>query len=788
MNPIKSYEISASPGCADSLFAANILRDELVRRTGLPFCAVDGGGPIDISICQSRAPAPEGYVLKSCGGVVEIVGYDRLGAIHGAGKFLRECRWGKGFLEIQELDIKSYPHKSMRGCQVGYRNKTNAYSAWDKETYRQYLIDLALFGANSVEFMPGRTDDALSSPVMKYSSQEMLCYTSEIAHELGLKVWIWYPNLFVNETGIDIPSVGYVQENCPQARELNELLREEDEQRELDFSTVPYVDHIMIPGGDPGKLEPGDLFAYSARVAAILKKHHPHAGVWISAQVMRSDEAFKLRFYDEVVKKPAWLSGICHAPWVSHTMSECRERTPLELPIRNYPDICHMLCSQYPVHDMDPIWAVTAGRECYNPRPRWHKRMHNLNASLNIGSVAYSEGIADDVAKFIWLDQDWDVSISAQKTLRDYASMFISPDHADEFASVLFAFEEVFDGPATSNAVVPAVYDNLKKLEIKLASEKSMQNFGADSYRFLMARFMSAFYLHIQKRALRDTQAMSAAMTEISKGGTPADIAERMRDTLKCVHTSPDPELYDEIWALADTCYEKINWKLSTTRHFSPNYTRGGFLDTIDTPLCNYYWLMSWLDKLPDQKSDEERFELLQRLANRRNAGPGGKYISLGEPWAKKYLRLEKSWWDEPEAITIPRIEHHVGIWNPHAFGKAGTLHENILLERVSSALGYYKADVVLDIDGLVPHAAYELRIVFPLRFHWEGQLDIPAIITVDGERLELKGTLPYDQWVYLYDIPKGLVSAEGALSLTIGKEEGPRGSGATEVWLIQKQ
>jgi hypothetical protein len=328
----------------------------------------------------------------------------------------------------------------------------------------------------------------------------------------------------------------------------------------------------------------------------------------------------------------------------------------------------------------------------------------------------------------------------------------------------------------------------MKSIESGHLKEDYLPGFGADSYRFKMPRLMSSFYMYIQRKAQRDAEVYSRAVGEIDSGGSVGEIVSRIRADLAEVDVSPAPALLDEIWKLADELYERINWKLSTSRHFSPDYSRGGFLDTLSVPLCNLYWLEAQLSKLPSLPDDCARLERLRSLRDRRCAGPGGKYISLGEPWAQKYLRLEKSWWDEPEAITIPRIEQYVEMWNPHLKEeKPNTPFDKILLERVSAAVGYYKANVVLDIDGLVPRAPYELRIVFPLRFRWLGEDNIPAYITVGGRRLSHMGNVPGDEWVYIYDIPAGMVDDAGKITLVIDKEEGPRGSGATELWLIKK-
>lgn len=788
MFKVYSYRISADQKNSDAVFAAELLRDELNRRTGLGFVVAESGD-ITVSVDKAAATAPEGFTLSASGGKIRINGFDRLGAVHGAGRLLRECRWGKGYLEMEETDISSYPQKPLRGDHLGYFRNNNAYNLWDMETYGQYVKELALFGASAIEFSFEDENKKDNDPDRKCDPFKMMLHITGLTRTLGMQVWVKVSTSWLNETGIPIPRKGYVDETSPAAAEMNDFLRTDEDRRINTFSKIRHIDHIFIPGGDPGRLNARDLFAFSERIAAILHRYHPNAGVWISPQIVSSGEKFTREFYDEVARRPAWLTGIVHGPWCRETMAQCREHIPADLPIRSFPDICHMLCSQYPVHQMDPVWAVTAGRECYNPRPRWHKRMHDLTAPFNIGNIPYTEGIADDVAKYLWLDFDWSESIPPAKTLRDFASMFISPDHADELASLIAGFEDIFEGPAVTNGTVSQVYNGLKALERTLESEEYMPGFGADSYRFKMPRLMSAFYAYIQQKAISDAGAMQKAWSELGAGGSFEEIAGRIREDLEIVGKSPNAALLEEIWRLADECFDRIKWKVSTSRHLSPNYARGGFLDTLASPLCNSEWLKANLDKLSARGDEKQRLEGLAALRDRRNAGPGGKYLSLGEPWSNRYLRVEKSWWDEPEAITIPRIEQYVDIWSPHLKEqKPDATFDKILLERVSSALGYYGANVVLDIDGLVPGAPYELRIVFPLRFSWLGQKDISAYVSVKGKRLEYIGNVPGDEWVYIYDVPAGLVDEEGSLTLVIDKDKGPRGSGATELWLIKKE
>lgn len=783
---LQYYTIGLDGKDSDVAFTANVLREELEKRTGISFELVPAGqGGIELSIGQNAAPAPEGFAYNAADGKVTIEGYDCSGLLHGAGYLLRKAYWYQGGLAVQDASCQTYPRKKLRGSQVGYRNQTNAYAAWSKDTYAQYIRELALCGANAIEFPAPRTDDNARGKVMKYEALDALIFTSEVSHQYGMDVWLWYPNIINNHTRYRIPKSGFLPETDDDARWLNEEIRKEDAQREKDFSSVPYIAHVMIPGGDPGSLEPEDLFAFSERVANILHKYHPNAGVWISAQVMKNADDFKYRFYSEVAKRPSWLTGICHAPWVSHTIQECRERTPADLPIRSYPDICHMLCCQYPVHAWDPIWAITAGRECYNPRPRWHRQMHRLTKASCIGNLAYSEGIADDVSKFIWLDADWDDSIPYMETLRDFASMFISPEHAAEIASTIALFEDIYEGPAVANRTVGEVYDQLHTMQKTLRSEAYQPGFGADSYRFDMAMMMSIFYQYIQRRAIRDQAVYDRVWQGLDSAEDADAFAETIRTRLAETQQSPDEVLRKEMWDCADICWEKINWKLSTTRHFASSYGRGGFLDTAEIPLCNAWWLEANLKKMSSMATQAEKLAFLKQLRDCHSAGPGGKYISFGSPESMQYLRMSHTWWDEPEAITIPRIEHHVGMFGPDVDRETCPDMDKVTLERVASILGYYHAPVEIEIDGLVPGAAYEVRVVYPMRFGWKGQTEIPAYLTSRGDRLNFLGCVEGDEWVYRYELPAGYVDENGRVSLEAQKVEGPRGTGFTEVWML---
>src|SRR6478735_1119892 len=267
---------------------------------------------------------------------------------------------------------------------------------------------------------------------MKLAPINMMAEQSRICKSYGLDVWMWYPNM-----GTD-----YGDEKT---------LQEELSERETVFAALEKLDAVFVPGGDSGKLEPDALFTWLEKQAAVLKKYHPNAKIWVSPQVFRPTKKWMDSFYDYVNRKYDWFVGVVFGPWIKTPVDSMRMLIDSSIPIRIYPDITHSLSSQYPVPDWDLAYAMTLGRECINPRPRDEKHIHNLFAKYGTGSISYSEGTNDDVNKFIWSDQDWNPNIAVEETLQDYARFFISPDHAKAIANGILELEENLRGPLLTN-------------------------------------------------------------------------------------------------------------------------------------------------------------------------------------------------------------------------------------------------------------------------------------------------------------------------------------------------
>lgn len=474
---------------AQRVFEKSAIRLELantIPKNGLPFiylglsCGPLQGFALKARLENSEKPGSEGYRIALSGKdelcACALIGADERGVLFAVGRLLRLMHCDEGVFSLPAGYLTSQtPLSAVRGHQLAYRPKTNAYDAWTPEIYDRYIQDLALFGNNTIEILPPDSDDEDINELMKYDPLEMMVKLSETIHSYGMDVSVWYPNMFAEE----IDEAG---------------LLKEDGVRHLVFSSLPYLDHIFIPGGDPGHFFPKKLFETAKRFIKIGRRYHPKVKLWLSPQSFFPSSAWSEEFFSLLAEEPDWLYGVCFAPWTRNDIVTLRERTPARYALRNYPDICHSLRCQYPVPKWNIYQAFTLGREFINPRPLDEKNIHNLFVKYNIGCVCYSEGINDDLNKFIWLDQEWDPNTKASQTLVDYSSLFIDFEKAEDLTRGFLLLEENLQGDFESNPSVKKAFDLWTRLEEELGL-KIINN-----YRFKLHLLRACYDYYQQSR------------------------------------------------------------------------------------------------------------------------------------------------------------------------------------------------------------------------------------------------------------------------------------------------
>ena len=705
---------------------------------------------------ECDASAAEGYCIRVLSGgpapIVSMVGNDSRGVLFGVGHLLRSLRMQVGRISLPAgLHITTAPCYPMRGHQLGYRDKTNSYCGWDLPQWEQYIRDLAVFGANTIELIPPRSDDNPDSVHFPRPALEMMAGMSALADDYGLDVSIWYPAMDENYT--DAASVALAL----------------DERREV-FKALPRIDAVFVPGGDPGHAHPRDLMPFLAQQAALLHRFHPVAQTWVSPQGFTGEwmEAFLSILARD---HPIWLAGVVHGPWVHMTMTQFRKLIPERYPIRAYPDITHCFSCQYPVPDWDPAFALTLGREPINPRPRDQAAIFHYSQPETIGFVTYSEGCNDDVNKCVWASLGWDPDRDVTGILREYSRYFIGEAYADTFAQGLLALERNWRGSPATNEGVHTTLHQFRDLE-RAASPRDLKN-----WRFQQALYRAYYDAYVRSRLLYESGLEEQAMDRLRHApvlGSHAAMAEAERVLDLAVTEPVSAGWRTRIFQLAEALFQSIHMQLSVPLYRAKNEVRGANLDAIDYPLNDSPSLKALFGDIRQLQSEDERLEAIDTILRWTDPGPGGFYDNLGRPFGHPHLVAGLEYAQDPAFLASPLCKYP-GRKDPLPLRRAWRGCTGSLLD----------ASFQMRYTDLDPDAHYRVRIVYS-DLHPEVKVQLVANDDIKIHPLIYK-RMP--RGPVEFEIPPA-TTAGGELRLTWSREQGLGGNGGgcevSEVWLVR--
>jgi hypothetical protein len=744
--------------------AATVLLEEVERRTrrrwSISQTVPSAHAPI--LVLDHRAPTAathpaDGFqirtVLDQTTPQIQILGNDARGLLFGVGYLLRQLRLTKGDVGLPEpLNLTTAPHYALRGHQLGYRDKTNAYDGWDLPQWEQYMRELAIFGTNAIELIPPRSDDRLDSVHFPLPPLEMMVGMSRLADAYGLEVWIWYPAL----------------DDDYSRPEMVEFALAEWEEI---FRRLPRIDAILVPGGDPGNTRPKYLLPMLAKQTERLKQYHPNAQLWISAQ------GFSAEWLDEFVtilqtEAPAWLTGVVYGPWCHMTIADFRRLIPAQYPIRSYPDITHSLDCQYPVPDWDIAYALTEGRETINPRPRQQKIIFDQMGEDVIGFLTYSEGCNDDVNKFIWSGLGWDPQTDVAEILRQYSRFFIGTTETHDFALGLLALEQNWVGPLATNSGVNVTLQQFQALEQR-AMPALRQN-----WRFQMALYRAYYDAYTRSRLLYETgleeRALDCLLQAQQVGALQALAhAEALLD--QAVSQPVASGWRTRIFQLAEALFQSIHMQLSVPLYAAQSETRGANLDGVDFPLNDRPWLKDQFARIRTLADEPARLAAIQTILTWTDPGPGGYYLDLSNAYACPHLIDRLPYAADPGFYRSPH--RRFPYWKePRPIRRAWRAYTGCLAD----------FPFRLHFAALDPNAAYKVRVVYS-DVEEQTQLCLVANNTIE---IHPWINQPIPPAPIEFDLPLA-ATAGGELTLSLHRQPGRGGLGAgheiSEIWIIKK-
>lgn len=611
-----------------------------------------------------------------------IAGQDDRGVLFGIGYLLRHIEFSqKRAVLPAPLHIFSAPQFSERGHQLGYRFKNNTYDAWTPQRFEQYIRDLAVFGANTIELLPPITDDAPSSPLFPLPAMETMTHVSGIVKEYGLRCSVFYPAMakdYANPKTVtaELGTWGNV------------------------FSQLPQIDELFVPGGDPGHTDPAVLFPFLAKVAEVLHRSHPHAGVWVSSQGFNADQM--KRFYAQVEARPAWLAGVVVGPQSRDGLETQRAHIPRQIPIRFYPDIAHTMHSQFPVPEWDEAYALTEGREVIDPRPAAETTIFRHYAPYMNGFVTYSEGVNDDVNKFIWSALGWSERADPIETLREYARYFAGDEgfRADAFASGIASLEKNWNGPLATNDRVDLTLQEFRRIQ------KQATPAQAANWRFEEALYRAFTDAYERHRLIAETDQERRALVSLAEADHIGSLEAMVNAERRLAPNAIDSERLqpwrNSIESLADQLFKNIGLQLSVMKYGASAVDRGASLDTVDLSLNDRVWLESEFAKIRVMNDEASRLHAIEDIVHWEDPGREGFYDDLGDPLHEPHLVRGPGYPTDP--ALLKSAQDGIADHNPD---------QGWRMSQLTYAGALYDHSLELRYAGLDPSGHYELRILY---------------------------------------------------------------------------
>jgi hypothetical protein len=697
----------------------------------------------------------EGYSIQSVTdrNILWIIvsGHDNRGMLYGLGYVLRHTDWSNGRAKLDVPSACVAPALAVRGHQLGYRAKNNTYDGWTIAQFEQYLRDLAIFGTNTIELLSPVTDDASTSPLFPQPALETMVAVSGLIRQYGLRCSVFYPAL---------------------AHDYNDPLtvsRELDAWESL-LRQLPQVDELFVPGGDPGHTAPEVLFTFLDKLAPRLHRSHPNATIWVSTQGFDAQQLET--FYRMVSQPPRWLGGVVFGPQTRDPIGELRTRIPSSLSIRLYPDIAHTRHSQFPLPRWDPALALTYGREPINPLPAAQARIFRHFVPDVQGFVTYSEGVNDDVNKFVWTALGVEPGRDANDVLTEYARWFagreLGTQLAYRFARGLAALERNWTGPVEGNSNIGATLKSFREIETR-APQASRHN-----WRVQLALYRAWFDAYEQNRAHEESQQENEARRHLAQATRVGSlIALAAAESALLPKTNHRAAVRAHIEELARALFESIRMQLSVSRYGASAVDRGATLDTLDVSLNDRAWLGRRFHEIRALPEESQRLGAISTVLNYERPVAGACYDDLGEPGHEPHLTRRNDLANDPDL----RREPYDGVadtttdggWRRSWMTYSGALYDEPL---------------VLSYNDLNPAAHYRLRVTYageeyalPMRLVANDRFEIhpPRSRRTNPETVDL-------------DIPAA-ATASGKLKLAWTRPAGAGGSGrgaqVAEVWLL---
>ena len=392
----------------------------------------------------------QGYIFSCPDNFGEIRASCLAGLYAGAGYFLLNSRITDGALTPADAPAESYPAKQVRGMYFATHFHNYYHDAPLADVLR-YVGELALWGYNSLcvwfdmHHYSGMDDPAAIEMVERLRAILKKAQDSGMSPCLGVLAnegfsstpdalkadWRAGRNGYHSE-----PAGHYHVEICPnEPGGMDLILKNRDDMcRAFDGINLKYTwiwpydqggctCSKCAPWGSEGFLKTAPL------VAGTFKKYFPGVEVILSVWdfdefISGETEDFKQKFLNE----GNYADYILCEPRGQYDRLPIRGGEIRSLPVVGFPEISMR-------------YATPLGGFGANPLPRYIRHLWNVCKTEMAGGYPYSEGIFEDINKFVVSRMYWHGDYSVHDALEDYARAYFSAEHAADISRCLTEME-----------------------------------------------------------------------------------------------------------------------------------------------------------------------------------------------------------------------------------------------------------------------------------------------------------------------------------------------------------
>ncbi|MGP8247667.1 MAG: hypothetical protein ACLQVN_24530, partial [Bryobacteraceae bacterium] len=394
---------------------------------------------------------------------------------------------------------------------------------------------------------------------------------------------------------------------------------------------------------------------------------------------------------------------------------------------------------EFPVPQWDVAFAVTEARESINPRPLNYAQVFHHMMPSSIGFLTYSEGVNDDMNKFVWSGLGWDPNQDVAQILREWARWFISPKHDTAIAQAVLDLEQDWHGPLLPHTSVDDTLRQVQSIE-RAATPQMLLN-----WRFQQVLYRAYYDSYVRQRLLYETgleQQAADRLRAASRTGSIAAIDEATRILDRSILKPAAEDLRTRIVALAEALYQSVHMQLSVDRYKAIAVSRGANLDTIDFPLNNRVWLEEQFLRLRSLDKESARLAAIDAILHRSDPGPGGFYDDLGNTAMQPHLVDEgPGYADDPGGFHSVRSEYAAFSGGIIGRTSADATNPDGPARFIRTPMAWwtwsetrYETPLTMRYEHLDPHASYKVRVVFV------GHPSDPRIRLVANGKTEVHG------------------------------------------------